>query len=102
MPLLISGSVISPVDKLNYESLPNAFVYVGDDGVIKAIHQTWPGGASMTEEVFLRKVGHRGGLEKLRLAKGEFLIPGFIDTHTVRVLDRQFTRFDQPFVMVGS
>jgi hypothetical protein len=89
MPLLISGSIISPIDKLHYKRLPNAFVYVADDGLIKAIHQLTPTDAPMTEEAFLRKVDHRGELEKLHLAKGEFLIPGLIDTHTVRALDRQ-------------
>jgi cytosine/adenosine deaminase-related metal-dependent hydrolase len=88
MPLLISGSLISPIDKRSYEALPNAFVYVGDDGLIKAIHQITPlDGTPITEESFLRKLGHGGDLERLHLTKGEFLIPGFVDTHTVRLLD---------------
>lgn len=85
MPLLISGSLISPTDERSYESLPNAFIYVGDDGLIKAIHQIAPtGDTPTTEEAFLTNVGHSGELEKLHLTKGEFLIPGFVDTHTVR------------------
>jgi len=83
MPLLISGSLISPIDERSYESLPDALVYVGDDGLIKAIHQiASPSDTPITEETFLTNVGHSGELQKLHLTKGEFLIPGFVDTHT--------------------
>lgn len=88
MPLLISGSLISPIDKRSYDPIPNAFVYVGSDGLIKAIDQIAPlDDTPITEDAFLKKVGHTGELERLHLTKGEFLIPGFVDTHTVRVLD---------------
>jgi hypothetical protein len=89
MPLLVSGSIISPIDKRHYDALPNALIYVTDDGVIRAIHQLKPAGAPITEkevDAFLGTVNHHGKLEKLHLEKGEFLIPGLIDTHTVRSL----------------
>lgn len=89
MPLLISGALISPVDQRSYRTLTNALLYVGEDGVIKAIKQIEPAGARVTPgdvNVFLEEVGHSGELERLDLARGEFLIPGFIDTHTVRAL----------------
>lgn len=88
MPLLISGSLISPIDNRTYKPLPNAFVYVDDDGLIKGIHQIAPlSDVPIAEKAFLRSVGHSGHLEKLHLTKGEFLIPGFVDTHTVRGFD---------------
>ena len=83
MPLLISGALVSPVDRRSYKAFTNALLYVGEDGVIKAIKQIEPVGADV--DAFLNEVGHSGELERLDLARGEFLIPGFIDTHTVRV-----------------
>lgn len=85
MPLLVRGSFISPIDKRDYDPVPNAFIYVADDGLIKAIQRNAPG-APITEETFLKAVGHNGELEKLYLERGEFLIPGFIDTHIVCIL----------------
>ena len=88
LPLLVSGSFISPIDKCNYLPVPKALIWVGDDGLIKCIDEIQPGNdAAAAEAVFLKKVGHSGEYEKLQLVKGEFLIPGFVDTHTVRVLD---------------
>ena len=84
MPLLISGALLSPIDRRSYKALTNALLYVGQDGVIKAIKQIEPAGGDV--DAFLNEVGHSGELERLDLARGEFLIPGFIDTHTVRVL----------------
>ena len=89
MPLLIIGALISPVDQRSYDVLPNAFLYVGQDGLIKAIRQIMPASTPATSEdidAFLEAVGHSGEFEILRLTRGEFLIPGFIDTHTVCAL----------------
>lgn len=91
MALLVSGSVISPIDKRSYLSIPNALTYVTQDGVIRAIHDIKPHGADVKSEeseveAFLKSVNHHGKLERLHLGKGEFLIPGFVDTHTVRAL----------------
>ena len=88
LPLLISGALISPVDQRSYRILTNALLYVGEDGLVKAIKQVEPPGAPVSAEhvdTFLESVGHSGALERLDLARGEFLIPGFIDTHTVCV-----------------
>ena len=85
MALLISGALVSPVDQRSYKALTNALLYVGEDGVIKAIKQVELAEAGDVD-AFLKEVGHSGELERLDLARGEFLIPGFIDTHTVRVL----------------
>ena len=94
MPLLVFGSIISPIDKHSYDTLPNAVIYVTDDGVIRAIHQFKPAGAPIAEkevDALLEAVGHRGKVERVHLEKGEFLIPGLIDTHTVRSLDYHST-----------
>ncbi|KAF9645292.1 guanine deaminase [Thelephora ganbajun] len=83
MALLIIGSLVSPVDNRSYKTLPNALIYVGDDGLIKAINHIV--GVPITTihiEAILGEVGHCGEFEILHLARGEFLIPGFIDTHT--------------------
>ena len=88
MPLLITGSVLSPVDQRSYKTVSNALLYVGEDGLIKAIRQIASAdGRTAPGEVnaLLEEVGHRGELERLDLTRGEFLIPGFVDTHTVRV-----------------
>ena len=87
MPLLVCGSIITPVDKHSYSARPNAYTYVNDDGIIEAILELTPGIEPSTQE-FLRSIGYSGEIEVLRLAKGEFLIPGFIDTHIVRFLGR--------------
>lgn len=86
MPLLISGAIVSPVDRRSYHALTRAFLYVGEDGVIKAIKRISPAAAAGDVDAFLAEVGHCGELERLDLARGEFVIPGFIDTHTVRLL----------------
>jgi cytosine/adenosine deaminase-related metal-dependent hydrolase len=89
MPLLISGTLVSPVDRRSYKALINALLYVDEDGIIKAIKQIEPAGTPVAAgdvDAVLEEVGHTGELERLDLARGEFLIPGFIDTHTVRVL----------------
>jgi len=88
MSLLITGATISPIDQRSYKVLPNALIYVGKDGLIKAIQEIVPTGAPTAPgdvETFLKEIGHCGELEMLHLTRGEFLIPGFIDTHTVRV-----------------
>ena len=86
MPLLISGAIVSPVDRRSYDALTRAFLYVGEDGVIKAIKRISPAAAAGDVDAFLAEVGHCGELERLDLARGEFVIPGFVDTHTVRLL----------------
>ena len=90
MPLLIIGALISPVDQRSYDVLPSAFLYVGQDGLIKAIQEIVPPSAPITSEAidaFLETASHSGELEILTLERGEFLIPGFVDTHTVRFRD---------------
>ena len=92
MALLITGALLSPIDQRSYKVIPGARIYVGHDGVIKAIDDTAAGVAPTTPaatDAFLDAVGHTGHLERLHLARGEFLIPGFIDTHTVRALRRR-------------
>ena len=95
MPLLIRGSVVTPVNNRRYEVLPDTYTYVTSDGIIRAVQELRPGVEPLTEEEFLRNVGHNGELEILRLKKGEFLIPGFVDTHTVRVPDRHSDTIDR-------
>lgn len=103
MPLLVRGSLISPTDKLNYDPIPHALIYVGDDGIIKSIKQIAPADALETEDAFLAAVGHHGKCEKLKLARGEFLIPGFVDTHCVRALGYYSpTPFDRAVVTCHS
>lgn len=101
MPLLICGSIITPVDKYSYSARPNAYTYVNDDGIIEAILELTPGIEPSTHE-FLRSIGYSGEIEVLRLAKGEFLIPGFIDTHIVCSLGRRScTAFANPLETIS-
>lgn len=88
MPLLISGSLISPVNLTSYKSVTRALVYVDDKGIIKFIGEHEP--AVPIEELAIQLFLDQHKLSKdsveiIRLEKGQFIIPGFIDTHTVRV-----------------
>ena len=73
------GSIVNPETLTSYKALPRGLLAVNDDGFID-----W-----LIEDVAYEHIQHamiqNGAISAdLRLLKpGEFLMPGFIDTHTV-------------------
>lgn len=87
MPLLIFGSLISPVTLTSYKALTRALVYVDDKGIIQFIeeqHQTVSNQEAIQSFLDQHKLS-KDNIQIIQLERGQFLIPGFIDTHTVRV-----------------
>ena len=73
------GPVINPVSVNTYQALPRCLLAVGANGNIDWMVDDVPG--SMIQEALAEK----GWLDAdvYDLKDGEFLMPGFIDTHTV-------------------
>lgn len=80
-PLLIHGPIVTPRTPHSATYLPNALIYI-DHGIIKWIEEEVVGDSHM-EDILGRQALQELNIFKLR--KGEFLMPGFIDTHTVRI-----------------
>lgn len=73
------GAVINPVSLTDFEKLPTCLLAVGPDGTIAWIVKKVP--AHLLQDTLAEK-----GLvdvDVVVLKEGEFIIPGFIDTHTV-------------------
>ena len=79
LPTVYRGAVINPQSLTSYDVLPNCLLAVSPVGEIEWIVDDIDD--SMVQEVMFRK----GCLEAevISLKHGEFIIPGFIDTHTV-------------------
>ncbi|KDQ60774.1 hypothetical protein JAAARDRAFT_151484 [Jaapia argillacea MUCL 33604] len=75
------GAVINPVNLSLYDALPSALLCVASSGEILWIEQNVPD--SMVQDVMARN-GHilDDTVNFVQLKRGEFLMPGFIDTHT--------------------
>ena len=77
--IIFYGAVINPTSLTAYSAFPRSLIAVGPTGNIEWI----------TEEVLPHQLqdelARRGCLSEdlVELKDGEFLIPGFIDTHTV-------------------
>lgn len=74
------GPLITPRNPYHCQYLPRALLYV-KDGIIQWLEED-----VAMEDLSNLLITH--GLEQdsdiIRLAHGQFLMPGFIDTHTVR------------------
>lgn len=74
------GAVVTPVDATTWKALPRCLFCVGSTGnidwMLEHIH----------ENKLYEALSQKGHLvaEVVALRDGEFIIPGFIDTHTVR------------------
>ncbi|OCH93398.1 guanine deaminase [Obba rivulosa] len=73
------GALISPTSLTTYLALPHALISVSPAGEIEWLEHDVP--ASQLQDVLARH-GLLSDIEIVELRKGEFLIPGFIDTHT--------------------
>jgi guanine deaminase len=87
-PTIYYGSVINPESLTSYKALPNCLLSVGPSGNIDWIIEDVP------EHLLQGTMAQMGCIDVdiTVLQTGEFLIPGFIDTHTVGRL----TTFLQP------
>ena len=86
MHTIYVGAVISPRTLTEYTRMPSAVVCVSKEtGLIEWIEQLHHQPKTFLQDV-LEKHGivDVKGIDVIELKRGEFLMPGFIDTHTVR------------------
>lgn len=78
-PLVIYGPIVNPRSISCFQALPRCLLLVGTLGEIVWIEEDVQ--ESTLDEVLTLK----GSLDLplIRLKHGEFLLPGFVDTHTV-------------------
>lgn len=79
IPTVYHGAVINPQTLTSYDALPNCLLAVSPAGKIEWIMEDVAD--SMVQEIMFQK-GYPEA-EVIALKHGEFIIPGFIDTHTV-------------------
>jgi Predicted metal-dependent hydrolase with the TIM-barrel fold len=75
------GAVINPQTLTFYQALPNCLLAVGPTGEIDWIVEDVA--SSMVQETMAQKGS--ADVDVVDLKRGEFIMPGFIDTHTVCV-----------------
>lgn len=79
---IFHGAVINPQSLSSYQALPKCLLCVGTSGDIAWVVDDVPD--SMVQEVMAQKGCLDGDdVDFVTLKKGEFLLPGFVDTHTV-------------------
>lgn len=79
---LFYGAVINPTSITNYGAFPNCLISVGASGNVEWIIEEVPKAQlydTLSEKGFTE-------LDVVAFGDGEFLMPGFIDTHTVSFL----------------
>jgi len=87
-PTIFYGAVVNPKTLIAYQALPRCLLAVGSSGTIDWLIDDVP-------EHRLHETLSKQGCSDARLITlhpGEFIMPGFIDTHTVRILFDVFTR----------
>lgn len=77
---ILYGAAVTPVDASTWKAMPRCLLAVGPTGDIEWLFE------HIEEDRLTEVLGQKGHstAEVVTLQKGEFLIPGFIDTHTVR------------------
>jgi len=75
------GAVINPQTLTFYQALPNCLLAVGHTGEIDWIVE------DVVDSMVQETMAQKGCLDAdvIALKHGEFIMPGFIDTHTVRI-----------------
>ncbi|EPQ58278.1 guanine deaminase [Gloeophyllum trabeum ATCC 11539] len=74
------GALVNPLDLHSYQALPHALLCVDPYGDIAWIEPHVPD--ALVQDVMARKGLVGDDVQVVQLKKGEFLMPGFIDTHT--------------------
>lgn len=84
MSTIFYGALINPVSHTSYDALPRAMLCVSrQKGNIDWVEHDVP--ANLIPNVLAKHgiVATFPGVEFIELKDGEFLMPGFVDTHTV-------------------
>lgn len=83
-PTVYYGPLVNPKNLHEYQALPHALLGVSSAGIIEWIEPDVPD-SSVLQDVLV-KHGYTSveDVKIVELRRGEFLLPGFIDTHTVR------------------
>jgi guanine deaminase len=76
------GPVINPLSLTDYLSLPQCLILVSSEGNIEEIYEDVQN--SQVQELLVKHDYTGPGVSFTQLKDGKFLMPGFIDTHTVR------------------
>jgi hypothetical protein len=76
------GPVVNPKSLSSFQALPRCLLAVGATGQIDWIEE------DVHESALLNVLAQHGSLDipLVSLRHGEFILPGFVDTHTVRML----------------
>ena len=76
------GAVINPESLTSYKALPRCLLAVGTSGIIDWLVEDVP------EHALQETLASKGCIDVVvtEIRSGEFLIPGFVDTHTVSPL----------------
>jgi guanine deaminase len=82
MTTIYYGPVINPQTLTTYLALPRCLIAVGPDGNISWIEDDIIG--SKLQETISQHGFSDGKYTLVHLNHGEFILPGFIDTHIVR------------------
>ena len=83
MPRLFYGALITPDALTTYRALPHALLCVADDGEIAWREDDVPAGALLDVLAKRGLAADDPNVYFVELGMGEFLVPGFVDTHTV-------------------
>jgi guanine deaminase len=76
------GALVNPRALDSFDALPRALLAVDNDGEVAWLEEDVAPSA-LKETLAAHGVADKTQLVELRM--GEFLMPGFIDTHTVRI-----------------
>ena len=76
------GPLVNPISLSSFHSLPRCLLAVGSSGHVDWIEQ------DVHESALQDVLAKHASLEVpiISLRHGEFILPGFVDTHTVRIL----------------
>jgi guanine deaminase len=76
------GPVVNPKSHSSFQALPRCLLAVGASGQIDWMEE------DVHESAVLNVLAQHGSLDipLVSLRHGEFILPGFVDTHTVRML----------------
>jgi guanine deaminase len=82
------GPLVSPKSLSSFQALPRCLLAIGSSGHIDWIEEDVH--ESALQDVLAQHASLEAHLVNLR--HGEFILPGFVDTHTVRILLTEATR----------
>jgi guanine deaminase len=82
------GPLVNPISLSFFQSLPRCLLAIGSSGHIDWIEE------DVHESALQDVLAQHASLEVrlVCLRHGEFIIPGFVDTHTVRILRTEAVR----------